>query len=259
MKILVCIKQVPNIEAQLNIDNETGWISAYSPVEYRMNRFDEYALEEALKIKESHLDVTIDVISSGPERVIDVLKRAIGMGADNGIHINHLLEGFIPPEVVAELISQYALNQKYDLIFTGIMAEDDMQCLVGPMIAATMNLNCAVSVIQMKLDAKKKIINVICELEGGIHQSIQLSLPVLLTIQTGINKPRYPSLSNMLRAKKQIIQVILAKDLSKQYLKPMYQVVSLPQKSSTIQFIDGSSEEKAEKLLNILYAKSLLK
>ncbi len=259
MKILVCIKQVADMDAQLDLDQEKGWLAEDSAVEYRMNRFDEFALEEAVRIKETHPGTIVDVLSLGPARVTDVLKRAIGMGAGHGIHIDHPENGFLSPGVTAELIGQYAQNQEYDLILTGVMAEDDMQCLVGPMLAAYLNIPCAVSVISTFLDEALETITVTCELEGGIRQKVRLSLPAVITVQSGINQPRYPSLSNMLRSRKQALQVIPAKELNEQFPKTMSQSVSLPPRSDQLQFIEGSLEEKAEKLLHILHEKSLLK
>ncbi|MCP4344781.1 MAG: electron transfer flavoprotein subunit beta/FixA family protein [Desulfobacterales bacterium] len=259
MKILVCVKQVADMDAQLDLDQENGWLAEDSAVEYRMNRFDEFALEEAVRIKETHPGTRVDVLSLGPARVADTLKRAIGMGADHGIHIDHPEKGFLSPEVTAELIGRYTRHQKYDFILTGVMAEDDMHCLVGPMLAGYLNIPCAVSVIRTFLNTSAETITVTCELEGGIRQKVRLSLPAVLTVQSGINRPRYPSLSNILRSRKQELQIIPAKELSEQCSDTMLQSVSLPPRSDNLQFIEGSLEEKAEKLLNILHEKSLLK
>ncbi|MCP4163787.1 MAG: electron transfer flavoprotein subunit beta/FixA family protein [Deltaproteobacteria bacterium] len=258
MKILVCIKQVPIVEELLELDTEKKWLSD-TDVEYRINRFDEFAIEEALLIKETTKGTTVDVISFGPQRVETVLRRAMGMGADNGIHIEDETEGFINPLTIATLIGQYAQNNDYDLIFTGIMSEDSMQSLVGPMLASYLNLPCAVSVVETKLDEKTEKISVKCELEGGHYQNVRLNLPSVSTIQSGINKPRYPSLSNMLRANKQDLINIDINSLKKPQTNEKILNISLPERSKKIKFLEGSMEEKAEELIQLLHKKAILR
>ena len=87
MKILVCVKEVPEPSSGLGINPDQTWAESGDPAEYRMNRFDEYALEEAILIKESHDNVVVDTVSVGPPRVKDTLKRALGKGADHAVHI----------------------------------------------------------------------------------------------------------------------------------------------------------------------------
>ena len=88
MRILVCVKQVPDTESLIQIDDKAGWIRTDEIFEFKMNRLDEFAVEEAVLIKEASLDTEIDAVTVGPGRCADVLKRSIGMGADKGIHIN---------------------------------------------------------------------------------------------------------------------------------------------------------------------------
>ncbi|MFH2064281.1 MAG: electron transfer flavoprotein subunit beta/FixA family protein [Pseudomonadota bacterium] len=259
MKILVCIKQVFCSENELKIRPDGKWIQETDSTDFRMNRFDEYALEEALLIKETHTNVTVDVISVGPERVNEVIKRGLSKGADNGIHICYHQSGYCPPQAVSCMIADYARSQSYDLILTGVMAEDDMQCQVGPMTAGLLSLPCAVSVIKEKIDIKNKIITVHCEMESGKVEEVLISMPAVLTIQTGINRPRYPSLSNILRANSKELTVV---DGSFQEEPPdHHELLSIgyPVTSSRISMLEGSAEEKALQLLSIFHKKSLLK
>jgi electron transfer flavoprotein beta subunit len=224
-----------------------------------MNRFDEYALEEALLIKETHTGVTVDVISVGPERVREVIKRGISKGADNGIHILYPKSGYCPPQTVSRMIAGYAGSHAYDLILTGVMAEDDMQCQVGPMTACLLSFPCAVSVIKEKIDINNRMITVHCEMENGKVAEAEISMPAVLTIQTGINRPRYPSLSNILRANSKELTVV---DGSFQEEPPDHHEplsLSYPVKSSRISMLKGSAEEKALQLLSIFHNKSFLK
>jgi electron transfer flavoprotein beta subunit len=258
MKILVCVKQVPDAESPVEIDAGNRWVLEHDLIAYRMNRYDEYALEEAVQIRESIGDVSVDAISVGPARVGSTLKKSLEKGANNAIHVVSEKNDYFPPAVIADLIADYARRHDYDLIFTGVMAEDDMQCQVGPLIAARLGLPCASSVVKETLNALDKTIDVECELEGGINESVRLPMPCLLTIQSGINRPRYPSLSNVMRAKEQeLIRIQADTDILSQ---PAEEVVfiSFPEQSSKGIIIEGAPDQKAEKLLAILHEKSLL-
>jgi len=257
MKILVCLKQVPDPEANIEIDSARGWICENGGIAYRMNLYDEYALEEAVQIRESLGDVTVDVISAGSERAAAVLKKGLEKGANNGIHILLDTDRYRSPGLIAKLIADYARDRGYDLILTGVMAEDDMQCQVGPLIASHLGLPCAVSVVMEKISENRSEITVDCELEGGMNETLVLTLPCLLTIQSGINRPRYPSLSNVLRAKEQALITLTAGPARSDQFET---VVSICYPESAVKgtILEGTPEQKAEKLLDILHEKSLL-
>jgi electron transfer flavoprotein beta subunit len=256
MRILVCVKQVIDPESVLEL-TDSGWFRQ-KLLAYRINRYDEYALEEAILIKESFSDVTIDAISVGPDRVRQVITKAMEKGVDRGIHIRIEEEGYLSPSLTASLIADYAESISYDLILTGVMAEDDMQCQVGPSIAAKLPTSCAVSVISQSLDLDHKSVTVECELEGGIREQVLLPLPALLAVQSGINRPRYPTLSNVLRAQSQEI-IIIENRLHQQGL-PQDRMIEIthPDKSARGEILKGDTEAKASKLISILRERSLL-
>ena len=156
MKILVCIKQVPESDGIIQIDKRGTWIHSDSFNEFKMNRLDEFAVEEAIRLKESFDSVTIDILSVGPERSADVIKRAIGMGADHGIHLKADNDDYLIPSLVATRIAEYATHKPYGLILTGAMSEDHMNGMVGPMIAAHLNLPCVTGVILQQLSSDNK-------------------------------------------------------------------------------------------------------
>ena len=139
------------------------------------------------------------------------------------------------------------------------MAEDDMQCMVGPLIAADLCIPCATSVIKETLSNKERAITVDCEMEGGMSEEAVLELPALLTIQSGINHPRYPSLSNMLRSKSQKILTVNSNKFPPLKKSDAVFSVSFPEKATDCTMIDGTTDEKAERLLGILRDKMLLK
>lgn len=258
MKILVCLKQVPDSESPVVIDENTGWLREDDLVVFRMNRYDEYALEEAVLIREVRGDVTVDVISVGPSRVTSTLKKGLEKGANNGIHITLEQQGYVPPSLIARLIADYAVKKGYDLIFTGVMAEDDMQCQVGPLIAARLGIPCAASVLGETISEDGTSVTVECELEGGVTETIVMPVPSLLAIQSGINRPRYPSLSNVMRAKEQVLEVIDAGTASAGFGAERFVSLSYPEITSKGTILQGTAEQKAEQLLNILHEKSLL-
>ncbi|MFZ5569222.1 MAG: electron transfer flavoprotein subunit beta/FixA family protein [Thermodesulfobacteriota bacterium] len=258
-KILVCIKAVTDLPPLLRMAPDIPWVSDAETGEYRINRFDEFALEEAIRIREKLPHVTVDALSVGPDHIRNALRRAMAIGADNGIHIRHESRGFSDAQHVAELIAGYAATGQYDLILTGVMAEDDMQGLVGPFVADLLGLPCATVVVRQDLNLSENTIRVACELEAGLSELVELRLPALLSIQTGINRPRYPSLSNMLRSRTKELTTIDAPPSEKSRLPFLVNSIQEPVDESRCTFIGGSAEEKAVALLKIFSEKSLLR
>jgi electron transfer flavoprotein beta subunit len=258
MKILVCIKQVPESENPILIDDGNAWVQSDEIREFKMNRLDEFAVEEAVLIKETLGDTKIDVLSAGPERATEVIRRSIGMGADAGIHIDTGSERYHSSFEIAAGIAEYARGEPYDLILTGAMSEDNMQGQVGPMIARRLSRPCATAVIFEKIAADKKTIYVEREIEGGQRDTLALPLPAVLTIQSGINTPRYPSLSNLLRANKQGLKRINGADLVQPAACENLVALVYPQKTRSGTVLKGTEKEKATQLIRILREKALL-
>jgi electron transfer flavoprotein beta subunit len=258
MNILVCVKQVPEPEASFTIDASSQWVRAGAGTEFIMNRYDECAVEEAVRIKEAFTDITIDVLSVGPSVVETVIRRAIGMGADNGIHVVTDADNFYDPFTLASWIADVAQSNTYDLIFTGVMSEDMMQGQVGPLTAELLSIPCATAVVSQNLSVNTGAILVERETEGGCRETLTLKLPALLTLQSGINRPRYPSLSNLLRANQLPIRAIHVDSLGKPQRRQFVEKVRFPQNIRNGIFLKGSAEEKAEQLVKILEERSLL-
>ncbi|MCL1864601.1 MAG: electron transfer flavoprotein subunit beta/FixA family protein [Spirochaetes bacterium] len=257
MKILVCVKQIADHDSEIRINSVSTWIDELKNTLFRINRYDEYALEEALLIKDIYKDTVIDIISVGLERVSSTVKKSLEKGADKGIHIR-CNKDYICAAETALLIAEYAKDKDYDIIFAGVMSEDLMQGQVGPIIASHLSIPCAVSVIRSELKTDFSRITVVSELEGGVTEHIDMTLPCLITVQSGVNRPRYPSLSNVMAARAMSLitidcDALKSIDHSKETISLEYPVVS----SKGI-VIDGNTEEKAEKLLNILHEKGIL-
>ncbi len=256
MKILVCVKQVYMPGTDGTVDPAAAGMK-YNPANFRLNSYDEYALEEALLIKERIHTTEIHAVSVGPERVEAVIKRAMEMGAGEGIHIRYDKEEQLTPYQIASLIASYARDKQYDMIMTGVMAEDDMQMQTGQMIAGILDYPYASSVIlqEMRGDAT---VYVERECDARQRQCLEMEMPCILTIQSGINRPRYPSLSNILRAKQQKIATLDASDL--RIPESREEIIRLfpPENKPKGVFLNGTQREKASQLLKILHEKSFL-
>jgi electron transfer flavoprotein beta subunit len=258
MNILVCIKQVPDSFEALRVNERTGMLSFPPETAFRMNRFDEFAMEEALLIKERNSGTLVHALSVGPERVGAAVERALGMGADHGIHILDQGEDYFSPLTVASLIASRIRTGNYDLIMTGVMAEDTMACQTGQLIAALLDLPCATSVIRHEVHPGALEIVVEREIEGGSRERVRLEMPAVLTIQPGINIPRYPSFSKVMRARTYAQELIRARDLAALEPRETCLGLHIPKAAAQGIFLEGSPSEKALKLVNLLYEKSLL-
>jgi len=256
MKILVCIKAVPDTDQH---GPDPGWPLALPRIPLRMNSFDAYAVETAIQIKSEVPGTIVDALTLGPAAAGMVIRRAAGMGADNGIHILADDHPVNDPFSVACAISEVAAPRGYDLIITGAMSEDLMQMAVGPMIAGRMRLPSATAVIDLALDPEKKEITVERELEGGERELFRIRLPALIAVQSGINTPRYPSLSNMLRANRMQIDTIAAHTVLPERPAQTIQSLNDPEKVRAGRILDGTPVEKANQLIAILREKAFLK
>ena len=258
MNILVCVKQVPDSEAPIHIDCDACWVQTEEISGFRMNRLDEFAVEEAVLIKASSARTVVEAVTVGPERSADVIKRSIGMGADSGAHIVTRGEKYQSSFETSALIAEYARHRHYDLILTGAMSEDNMQGQVGPMIAGRLGMPWATSVIYEKIAADGKTIHIEREIEGGSREILELQLPAVLTIQPGINTPRYPSLSNLLRANRTPHDKIEAGDLAQGPFPEVVARVAYPHKKASGQVLEGTQGQKAAQLVRLLRERALL-
>ena len=248
--ILVCIKAVPDLAAGNPLVIAGPWIDE-TAIGWCMNHYDAYALEAALAISDAFADVTVDALSAGPDRVRDTIRRAVAMGADAGIHLAMNTVGRLAPAIVAHSIARFASTKNYDLILTGAMSEDEMHGITGPMIAAALNLPCAAAAVEISLDLPDRSLTTTCEMEGGTAEIVRLPCPALVTVQTGRRTPRYPSLSNTLRSRRQAIERVSMVETANP-TPPVETInVAFPQQASSCQIIEGTRIEKADALLRL--------
>jgi electron transfer flavoprotein beta subunit len=267
VKIVVAIKQIFAPEpAELSARTESGGgekspfpITTQSPDDscYRFNPFDEYALEEALRLRDSFADVTVDAISLGPERCRRVLLRALEMGANHATLLHLDRPDPLTPFETASVLAAYLRDKACDLILTGVMAEDGMNGQTGQLLAALLDMPCATAVISERLLSPRGPVHVEREEDGGGRSAYEIDLPAVLTIQSGINRPRYPALSHVLRARTQEIASLDATPLLPAARERIVGV-SRTESSATCTFLTGNPAEKAGQFVDFCRQKGFL-
>jgi electron transfer flavoprotein beta subunit len=252
MKILVCIKQVPDMESKFKIGEDALWYDR-SDLAWRMNEYDEYAVEQAVQAKEqSGADLT--VLSIGMEQVKETMKKALAMGCDRGVHIVDDQSHLKDPFEIASMIADFAKDKNFDLIFTGMQSQDRGSAQVGVMLAEMLSIPAVTTIVDFALDDGK--VTVKRELEGGIKAKVVATLPVLVTCQLGLNTPRYPTLPNIMKAKKKEMTSLAAADLSKEDALQETMKIEFPAKRVGGLFLEGEVADIADRLIGILKEKT---
>ena len=243
MKIAVLIKQVPGSDSSLPIQSDESWINEES-ITYVMNESDNYALEEALQLREKNGDGEVVVISLGPDRVQKVIREGLAKGADRGIHIQVDSAGAVDPLVTASFIANAIKEENFDLIFSGLQSDDIGMGQTGIILGEILGMSTASLVMATELSENR--IKVKRELEAGFFQWVTMTLPSSVTIQSGLNTPRYPSLKGIMGAKKKEINVLTPEGSEpKQSMNKVY----VPQSEKQTVMIDGSVDEIVDKLI----------
>ena len=243
MKIAVLIKQVPGSESPLPLNSNQSWLDE-NGISYVMNECDNYAIEEALQIKEGNGDGEVVVISLGPERVQKVIREGLAKGADRAIHVQIDSGALADPLIIASLLTEAIRDEKFDLILSGLQSDDlgmgQTGIIVGEMLdMSTASLAMATELSEGKIKVKR-------ELEAGFFQWVSMSLPASITIQSGLNTPRYPSLKGIMGAKKKEINVVTPNvDNIRQSAKKVY----VPQSDKQTTMIEGSVVQIVDKLV----------
>ena len=255
MKILVCIKQAPDLESAFRI-NAGGTGYDENGLVFRLNKYDENALEEAARLKETFGNVEITALTVGPQKAEAAVRRGLEFGADFGVHV--IIPDFQSMDAleIASFITAYAEKNRFDLLLFGVMSEDEERYQVGPMTAAILKLPCATTVVKETVSGDLSRVEVERELEGGRREIVVLPLPAVLTVQSSINIPRYPNLTNKLRARKQEIVRIPAPSLATPRKCAELVRAYLPPPSKMGIFIAGTVEEQADTLIRLIHEKT---
>jgi len=250
MKICVLIKQVPDKNSPLTIasdhlsllDSNITWIS---------NESDIYALEEALLLKETHGGEVV-VCTLGPDSSSRVIKDALSKGADRGIFIRDDVFNNLDILSLAKVFASAFKDEKFDLILTGLQSDDYGNSQLGLLLAELLNMSHASLVMGTEIQNDTSI-KVKRELESGWFQWTKLDLPASLTIQSGINTPRYASLQGIMKMKNKPIDELTENDIKTGGLMPKVKLnnIFIPEKAKETTYLDGSPDEISQKLVDL--------
>ena len=249
MKILVCMKQVPQKDAPLKLNDSGTWIR--EDVSYEVNEPDAFALEEALRQKEKHTGEVV-VVTAGPARALQVLREALAKGADRAIHLEG--DAFVGLDAynTARAIAVAIKDEKFDLIFTGLQSDDYGYAQTGVILAEILGLPHATIIMQIEKNGGG--IRVKRELEAGFFQFVDMPLPAVLTIQSGINKLRYATLIGIKQAKMKPLRKVTMAEVQSAMGGNLQKIEKLyvRQKTKNTEFLEGPPAEVAKKLVDKL-------
>lgn len=252
MNIMVLLKQTFDTEEKITIEN--GQIEEDGR-EFIINPYDEYAVEEAIKLKEE-FGGEVTVITVGPSRAESALRTALAMGADKGILVDD--ESLSGDEyTISKVLAAIIKDRPYDIILAGNMSVDTGAGQVGPRLAEELGIVHVASVTELKIENGNA--TVVRDVEGD-SEIIEVELPLLVTAQQGLNEPRYPSLPGIMKAKKKPIERLTAEDLAlnpgeiqaKTVIVDQY----LPPKKGAGRILEGDLSAQAKELVQLLCQES---
>lgn len=251
MNIYVCIKQVPDTETKVKLNADSSWIDT-AGIKWIMSPYDEFAVEEALRLREKNAGSTVTVLSAGPARVAEAIRTALAMGADNGIHVEipENADNNLAAKALAGALKKEA---KVDVVFTGKEAIDDGAAQTSQLIAEYFGM----PYITVALNAEYGASSIKCrrEVEGGAIEVLEAQMPVLIAAQKGMNEPRYASLPNIMKAKKKEIKALKMADVgaSESDQKIRYKNFQLPPPKQAGKKIAGDPATQAKELVRLLH------
>lgn len=249
MKIVICMKQVPVKDARLSIRSDGRWIEE-GDLNYEINESDHFALEEALRLKEK-VGGEVVVCAMGPERVKEAIKQGLAKGADRAIYINDTPSPAYDPYVNASRLSAAIKPENPDFVLTGLQTDDLGWGQAGVILAELLALPHAT--IVMEIEPSEKKVKVKRELESGWFQWVELPLPALVTIQSGLNQIRYATIKGIMAAKRKEIKEIKVADLDavkETHLK--FARLYVPEKKKKTEMLEGEPKKVAEELVEKL-------
>lgn len=250
MRIAVCMKAVVDPQSRFELDAD----GALRPdqLRFEVNEYDLYAVEEAIRLAEAQ-EGQVTVISLGTEGAVAGLRKGLAMGAHDAVHIDCDPDD-LDANGIARLLGAALADGNYDLVLAGVESDDLGGSQVGVLLAEALGYASTTLVVGTSAPTGGAM-QVRRELEGGEHANVEIQLPAVLTIQSGINEPRYPSLKGIMAAKRKELAVKTAADLGFADL-PARKVESLgltpPPPRELARMIEGEPEEAAQELVRIL-------
>lgn len=248
MNILVLMKQTFDTEETITINDG---VIREDEVKFIINPYDEYALEEAVSLKETH-GGEVTVLSIGPVRTQEALRTAFAMGADHAIHIDDE-RAFGDELTISQVLAKVIQDREYDLILAGYMAVDDGSAQVGPRVAEALGIPHVSTIVKLSVEENRAMVE--RDVEGSI-EIVEVELPALFTAQQGLNEPRYPSLPAIMKAKRKKIEQLRLEDigLTEEAIRSKTELVDqfLPPKKEAGRLLTGTIEEQAQELAQLL-------
>lgn len=247
MNILVLLKQTIGTEEKIVLEN--GKISEVG-VEFIINPYDEYAIEEAIKLRDEH-GGEVTVITIGSDRVESALRTALAMGADKAVLVDE--EDLESDEYsVAKILAAVIKDREYDIILGGNMSVDNGSGQMGPRLAEHLHIPQVTTITKLDVDGGKATVQ--RDVEGDV-ETIEVSLPVLLTAQQGLNEPRYPSLPGIMKAKKKAVERLTVGDLNIEgdvSAKTIITETYLPPKKKAGRILASEGQNQVKELVQLL-------
>lgn len=256
MNILVFIKQVADTEARIIIKGDQKSLEIEN--KYNINFFDEVAIEEAIRIKERIKDSQVTICTYGTKKAVEALRTAIAMGADRAFLLDNTNLENHDPLIIAKILSSFAKKEGFDLILCGRQAIDDENANIGAITAEFLGIPHVSAILKLEIIDEKKV-RVESELEGG-REVVEVQLPALLTTQKGLNEPRVPLITGVMKAMKAAIPSIdpcslgIAKeDINTDASRVIILSYEPPEKRPPVKIIEGETpEEKVKNLMKVL-------
>lgn len=255
MKILVCMKQVPDMESKFKVAADGLWYDS-ADLAWRMNEYDEYAVEQAVRLKEQIGTGDITVLSIGPDRVKETMKKALAMGCDRGVHIADDAAWNKDPHTIAAIIAEFARDKGFSCIFSGMQSQDRGSGQTGILLAEMLDLPSVSTIVEFSCTGNEYLVK--RELEGGIRASVKVTGPAVFTCQLGLNSPRYPTLPNIMKAKKKELLTIPVAELHKTAAHQETSRLFFPEKKSGGLILEGDVGVIADRLISILKEKTTI-
>jgi electron transfer flavoprotein beta subunit len=260
VKIVVCIKQVPRRDDLLRINADKTWVDQ-SSLSFEANESDAYALEEALRLKEKHGGEVI-VATLGPADASKTIKEGLAKGADRAIHLCDGAFESLDAVATARALAAAIGPENPDVIFTGLQSDDLGYGQTGVLLAEMLGLPHASIVIALESSEDGATMRAKRELENGWFQWVSMTTPALLTIQSGINKPRYASLKGIMGAKKKPVDQKTAADLglgpdllaSREVIGTLY----IPVREKQTEMLEGDADTVAAALVSRLRGNGII-
>lgn len=251
MKIGVLLKQTPDTETKIKIKPDASGIDE-GDIKWVINPYDEYAVEEALRLKDAAGGGEVVIVTAGIKRATEAMRQALAMGADRGIRMD--TEGIELDSYTLSIILSKAITQEnFDIVFAGKQAVDDDCVQVAHGVATLLDWPCVWPCEHYELSGDKKVLTVTRPVAGGIKEIIEMTLPGILCCDKGEHEPRYASLPGIMKAKSKPIQELKAADLlGGETPKVKWGSFSLPPERKAGRILKGEPEEVCAELVKLL-------